>query len=143
MGAKQSVHATDEFLREGWKMTQRAQQQQTTTKQQQGQPRKRDLLFHSIKITKLVGAILKDRRVSIVRKGAYLGIVGLLLGALIFPEMFADVVTLISPLLPLEVLEIPADATVDWVAFVVATFSLLKLFPKEIVGEHYDRLFRR
>jgi hypothetical protein len=142
MGAGTGVHAIDELLREGWKMTQRAQQQ-TITRQPHGQPRKRDLIFHSIKIARLVSAILKDRRVSIVRKGAYLGVVGLLLGALIFPELFADLVTLITPLLPLEVLEIPADATIDWVAFVVATFSLLKLFPKEIVGEHYDRLFRR
>lgn len=116
--------------------------QQPATKQH-GQPRKRDLLFHSIKIVKLVGAVLKDRRVSILRKGAFLGIVGLLLGALLFPELFADALTLITPLLPLEILEIPADATIDWVAFVVAAFTLLKLFPTEIVGEHYDRLFRR
>jgi len=123
-------------------MTQPAQPQ-TSTKQEHGQPKKRDVFFHSIKLTKLVGAVLKDRRVSVLRKGAYLGIVGLLLGALLFPEVFADVVTLITPLLPLEALEIPTDAAVDWVAFAVASFSLLKLFPKEIVGEHYDRLFRR
>ena len=38
--------------------------------------------------------------------------------------------------------ELPADAALDWVLVVVAGFNLLRLFPKEIVGEHYDRLFR-
>jgi hypothetical protein len=57
--------------------------------------------------------------------------------------MAAQIVTVASLLLPVEILELPLDGAIDWVTFAVATFSLLKLFPKEIVGEHYDRLFRR
>jgi hypothetical protein len=120
-------------------MAQRAQQ--TSTKQQHGQPKRADLIFHLFKTGRLVAAVLGDRRVSILRKVAYLGSVGLLLAILLFPEALAEIATLISIVFP--ILEIPADATIDWVAFAVATFSLLKFFPKEIVGEHYDRLFRR
>ena len=41
-----------------------------------------------------------------------------------------------------DALGIPAEASLDWVAAAVAAFNLLKLFPAEIVGEHYDALFR-
>jgi hypothetical protein len=124
-------------------MAQRAQQQQqqTSTKQQHGQPKRTDLIFHLFKTGRLVAAVLGDRRVHILRKIAYLGSVGLLLAILLFPEALAEIATAITVVFP--ILEIPADASIDWVAFAVATFSLLKFFPKEIVGEHYDRLFRR
>ncbi len=123
-------------------MAQRAQQSSTRQQQaQHGQPKRTDLIFHLVKTARLVGAVLADRRVHIVRKIAYLGSVGLLLAILLFPEALAEVATLVTVVFPF--IEIPADATIDWVAFAVATFSLLKFFPKEIVGEHYDRLFRR
>ncbi len=122
-------------------MAQRAQQTSTKQQQQTSSKLKRtDLIFHLFKTTKLVGAVLNDQRVNVVRKAAYLGSVGLLLAILLFPEALAEVASLVSVVFPF--LEIPVDASVDWVSFAVATFSLLKLFPKEIVGEHYDRLFR-
>lgn len=126
-------------------MAQRAQQQtspkQNQQQQQHGQPKRTDLIFHLVKTGKLVAAVLGDRRVNILRKVVYLGAVGVLLALLLFPEALAEVATLVTVVFPF--LEIPADATIDWVAFAVATFTLLKVFPKEIVGEHYDRLFRR
>ncbi len=121
-------------------MAQRAQQQ-ASAKQRHGQPKRTDLIFHFIKTGRLVRAVLGDPRVSIIRKAAYLGSVGVLLAVLLFPEALAELLTLITVVFPL--LEIPADATLDWVVFAFATFSLLKLFPIEIVGEHYDRHFRR
>lgn len=117
--------------------------QQGTAQKTYRQPKRTDLLFHFFKTGRLVRALLADKRVSVVRKGAYISAVGLLLAALVFPEALADLVTLVTPLFPAIGIEVPADATIDWVAFAVATFSLLKLFPKEIIGEHYDRLFRR
>ena len=124
-------------------MAQRAQQQTSAkqNQQQHGQPKRTDLIFHLVKTGKLVAAVLGDRRVNILRKVVYLGAVGVLLALLLFPEALAEVATLVTVVFPF--LEIPADATIDWVAFAVATFTLLKVFPKEIVGEHYDRLFRR
>ncbi len=130
-------------------MAQQAQQQksqQKLTKLQppkHGQPKRTDLIFHLFKTGRLVIAILADRRVSWVRKTAYLGTLGLLLLIPLLPEAALQVATVVSLLLPIEIIEIPLDGAIDWVTFAVATFSLLKLFPKEIVGEHYDRLFRR
>lgn len=119
--------------------------QQASVKQQQPQannlPKRADLILHLFSTSKLVAAILTDRRVHVVRKAAYLGVIGLLGAILIFPEALAEVATLFTVVFPF--LEIPVDASIDWVTFAVATFSLLKLFPKEIVGEHYDRIFRR
>ncbi len=112
------------------------------TKQQHGQPKRTDLIFHLFKSSKLVGAVMKDRRVPVLRKVAYIGVVGLLLAALLFPELFGDVLVLFT-FFPADILGIPTEGVFDWAAFAVATFELLKLFPKEVVGEHYDRLFRR
>lgn len=121
--------------------SQKASQGQSTG-QKHGQPRRSDLVFHVVKTSKLVGAVMTDGRVPVIRKLAYLGVVGLMLAVLLFPEVFGDLVALIA-FLPADILGIPAEGAFDWVAFAVASFSLLKLFPAEIVGEHYDRLFRR
>ena len=113
-----------------------------STEQKHGQPKRSDLVFHVVKTSKLVGSVMTDGRVPVIRKLAYLGVVGLMLAVLLFPEVFGDLVALIA-FLPADILGIPAEGAFDWVAFAVASFSLLKLFPAEIVGEHYDRLFRR
>ncbi len=114
----------------------------TATKHQHRHPKRADLVLHFFKTSKLVLAILADRRVPIVRKAAYLGIVGFMLAVLLFPEALGDFVLLLS-FFPADILGIPLEGAFDWVTFAVASFSLLKLFPKEVVGEHYDRLFRR
>jgi hypothetical protein len=119
------------------------QTQQQTKAQAHKQPKKTDLVFHSFKTVKLVGAVLRDKRVALVRKIAYLGLIAGLLVLVLFPEALGDLVTAVTPFFPLIGIEIPAEGTIDWLVFALATFSLLKIFPKEIVGEHYDRLFRR
>jgi hypothetical protein len=35
----------------------------------------------------------------------------------------------------------PPEATVDWAEFTVAAHILLSLFPAEVIGERYNRLF--
>ena len=126
-------------------MAKQVQQVQQVTPQQLAQmrsgPKRAELILHLFSTTKLVSAILTDRRVHVVRKAAYLGTIGALLATLLFPEALIEVASLFTVVFPF--LEIPVDASVDWVTFAVATFSLLKVFPKEIVGEHYDRIFRR
>ncbi len=121
-------------------MAQQARQTSTQQQQKHGQPKRTDLIFHLFKTGKLVAALLDDKRVNIARKVAYLGVVGLLLAILLFPEALAEIASLVTVVFPF--LEIPVDASIDWASFAVATFSLLKLFPTDIVGEHYDRLFR-
>ncbi|HEX6797695.1 MAG TPA: hypothetical protein VF116_08280 [Ktedonobacterales bacterium] len=111
-----------------------------------GKPNPFALLFHIGKTSALVGSVLQDGRVSWLPKTVFLTCISALLAAIILPELGID--TGIFFALPgvgavLDALGLPVDATFDWVAFTVAAFNLLRLFPTEIVGEHYDRLFRR
>jgi hypothetical protein len=130
-------------LRKGGHMAQQIQQQPAAAKQTTSPLKKSDVLFHLWKTLKLIGSLLRDERVTVIRKVAYLGILGGLLVAVLFPELLGDVLTTVSPAFPLLGLEIPVEGTVDWLVFGLATFSLLRIFPNDIVGEHYDRLFRR
>jgi hypothetical protein len=87
--------------------------------------------------------MLREKRVSLVRKGTYLGGMALLLVLLLFPEQLADGATLLTPIFALLGVEVPPEGGVDWLALALASFSLLSLFPKEILGEHNERIFRR
>ena len=102
------------------------------------------LLLHARKTVGLAGAVLQDARIHWLPKALYLVSVITLLLAVLFPETLADVIALITG--PFGFLfdgvSLPVDFTLDWVAFAVATYNLLRIFPSEIVGEHYDRLFR-
>lgn len=119
------------------------QTQQKIPAQAHKQPKKTDMVFHSVKTVKLVGAVLSDKRVAVIRKVAYVGLLGGLLALVLFPEALGDLFTAVTPFLPLIGIEIPAEGTIDWLVFALGTFSLLKIFPREVVGEHYERLFRR
>ena len=107
------------------------------------QPRRRDLVFHLGKTLQLVKAVLWDNRISILRKGAFVGGLAILLVLLLFPELLADSATLLTPLFSLVGIEIPVEGSLDWMAFALGSFSLLSLFPKEVLGEHYERIFHR
>lgn len=103
------------------------------------------LLLHARKTVGLAAAVLRDVRIHWFHKALYLVAVCSLLLAVLFPEALGDLLTFIG--IPglggvLDLLGLPVDATIDWVAFAVATYNLLRIFPSEIVGEHYDRLFR-
>jgi len=97
------------------------------------------LLFHVGKTTRLAGALLADPRVTIYRKILFVGSLMILVLALLAPETIGELVSAILPLVPFA--EIPADAALDWVAVAVAAYNLLRVFPDEVVAEHYQRLF--
>jgi len=102
------------------------------------------LLFHIRKTFKLASAVLHDPRVPWAPKVAFLVSAGTLALVVLVPELGADGIMAAVPGLGWigDALGIPAEASLDWVAAAVAAFNLLKLFPAEIVGEHYDALFR-
>lgn len=104
-------------------------------------PKRRDIFFHVIKTGRLIGALSKDRRISIIRKILFFGIILALLAILLFPDFFDEV--FLSVVLPLvgTVLGIPLDVGFDWVAFAIVVVSLLHIFPAEIVSEHYQTIF--
>lgn len=99
------------------------------------------MLFHFRKTAALTGAVLRDKRVHWLPKTLFIGILSVLVIALVGGDAVAELVSGVLPLIG-PVVGIPADATFDWLALGVAAYNLLKLFPAEIVGEHYDRLFR-
>lgn len=88
-------------------------------------------------------SLLIDMRVSILRKVFFVvPIIGLVL-LLIFPDALNE--ALLSTILPIvgTLLGIPLDAGFDWIAFGLVALNLLRIFPDEIVAEHYQRIFRR
>lgn len=107
------------------------------------QLRRRDAFFHMIKTGKVIGALTRDRRVPLARKGLFFTAIGGLLVLLLFPDILGE--TVMSIVLPFvgTVLGIPLDAGFDWIALALATVGLLRIFPNEIVGEHYERIFHK
>lgn len=99
------------------------------------------LLLHVRKTALLINAVLHDARVHWLPKSLFLGTLSALVIALLGGDVVSEFVSNVFPVIG-PVLGLPADAGLDWVAFSVAAFNLLKLFPADIVGEHYDRLFR-
>jgi hypothetical protein len=115
----------------------------TTETMAQVKPKWGALLIHLRKTFALIGAVLGDPRVHWIRKTLFLGTIAALVAALIGGDAVNDFLDgLVFPIFG-NVLGIPIDGTFDWIALSVAAYNLLKLFPPEIVGEHYDRLFRK
>jgi hypothetical protein len=114
----------------------------TTGTTTQVKPKQLALLLHLRKTVSLIGAVLSDPRVHWIRKTLFLSTIGVLIVALIGGDTVNEILD--SFVLPFvgPVLGLPIDGTFDWIALSVAAYNLLKLFPAEIVGEHYDRLFR-
>ena len=107
--------------------------------------RQASLLFHLGKTAALITAIMKDVRVHWLPKLFFFAALGALLLALLFPESMVDISAVFAPVVgwAFDAVGIPAEATLDWAVLGVAAFNLLKLFPRDVVGEHYDRLFRK
>jgi hypothetical protein len=97
------------------------------------------MLFHVGRTVRLAGALMADPRITIYRKLLFLGSIVLLILALLAPETIGGAVSTFLP--PLLGVEVPADATLDWIAVGLAAFNLLRVFPQEVVTYHYNRLF--
>jgi hypothetical protein len=107
------------------------------------QPRRRDVFFHGVKTFRLLGALIREPRIPVMRKVLFLGSIAALLVVLIFPDILDT--TILGTLLPLVgvVLGVPIDAGMDWIAFSMVIVSLLRFFPAELVSEHYRNIFER
>lgn len=118
---------------------------QATAQAAHGSPNPIAMLFHMAKTFALTGSLLTDPRVHPARKAVFMTVMGVLLAAALGVDAAGELVTNLVPVVGqfFGIGEIPVDAAVDWVVLSVAAFNMLKVFPAEIVGEHYDRLFRR
>jgi hypothetical protein len=100
-----------------------------------------EMVQHPVKTVRFMDALRRDPRVSGVRKLLYIGPLLLLLIALLLPEgVVAAGVALLVPLVG-PLVNLPADAALDWVAFGLAAYALLGVLPSRIVAEHHARLF--
>jgi hypothetical protein len=102
-----------------------------------------ELAFHPMKTLHLVGALLRDPRVSIIRKLAFIVPVTLAVAALIAPETVLGVV--VAAVLPLvgPLVNLPVDLSFDWLAVGLLAYALLRVFPAPVVREHHLRIFHR
>jgi hypothetical protein len=122
-------------------MKQQIMKQATTRARQLTSPRMRDIFFHLIKSAKLMGRLFTDRRIGLGRKALFSGSVITLGLILLFPDT-EIVMGFIFPIIG-AVLGVPVDAGIDWLVFSMALLKLLRIFPNEIVSEHYVDLFRK
>lgn len=96
-------------------------------------------IVHLPRTLKIAGNVMKDARVNIVPKIMFVGGIVALLVALLTPEAFAELVAFVPGLGDLlAVIGIPIDGAIDWIALGLAAFNLMKLFPQDVVNEHYD-----
>jgi hypothetical protein len=103
------------------------------------------MVVHLFRTLRLAAALVADPRVHPLRKLFFVGILGTLVAAVLGVEGVTEFVTNLFPVVGqfFGLGEIGADIVIDWALVGVAAFNLLRLFPADIVGEHYDRLFRR
>jgi hypothetical protein len=99
------------------------------------------MVAHPVKTMRFINALRRDGRISWMRKLLYIGPVLILLIALLLPEgIVAAGVALLLPLAG-PLVNVPADAALDWFALGLAAYGLLGILPKRIVAEQHARLF--
>jgi hypothetical protein len=100
-------------------------------------------IVHLPRTLKIAGNVLKDARVSIMPKIMFVGGIIALLVALLTPETLAEFVNMFPVVGQLlGALEIPVDGAIDWLAIGFAALNLLRLFPQDVVNEHYDNAMK-
>jgi hypothetical protein len=106
-------------------------------------PRRFDVFLHAGKTLRLIGRLMLDRRVSIFRKISFIAIIAALLVVLFFPDLVSE--TILSTVLPVvgTVIGVPIDAGVDWMAFALLLVNMLRVFPEDLVAEHYRDIFSK
>lgn len=96
-------------------------------------------IAHLPRTLKVAGAVMKDARVSILPKVMFVGSIVFILAALLTPEALAEFVAVVPGIGDvLALLGLPVDATVDWLALGLTALNMMKLFPQDIVNEHFD-----
>jgi len=100
-----------------------------------------EMVRHPLKTMRFMNALRRDARISWLRKLLYLGPCLILLIALLLPEgiVAAGVALLVPVVGPL--VNVPADAVIDWFALGLVAYALLGILPHRIVAEQHLRLF--
>ncbi|HLJ81008.1 MAG TPA: hypothetical protein VKT52_05940 [Ktedonobacterales bacterium] len=100
-----------------------------------------EMVIHPVTTIRFMAALARDPRISRVRKLLYVGPMMVLLVALLLPESIVAVgVAVFLPLIG-PLVNVPADAALDWFVFGLAAYALLGILPQGIVREHHAWLF--
>jgi hypothetical protein len=119
----------------------RKNDENTTAQASESAPGAGELLLHPGSALKFVFSLLRDPRVSILRKLIFVVPIVFLFLALLAPETVLGVIA--GTVLPVagEALSLPVDVSLDWVTLVILGFALLRIFPRHVVSEYHQRLF--
>ncbi len=99
--------------------------------------KRRHVLLHPVRSINFVGGLMRDPRIELPRKVVFTLLVSTMLVLLLFPDILEEgILTSIFPVLG-TLLGIPLGAGLDWAAFAMLSVYLLRLFPADIVNEHY------
>jgi hypothetical protein len=98
------------------------------------------MLLHVRKTVSLVQAVLADRRVPVLRKALFLWALVMLAMALLVPDAGSALASMLVPVLG-PLVDLPADAAIDWSVAIALAPWLLRLLPEEIVAEHQAAIF--
>jgi hypothetical protein len=99
--------------------------------------KRRHVLLHPVRSVSFISALMRDPRVELPRKVIFSLLVSTMLVLLLFPDVLEEgILTSIFPVLG-TILGIPLGAGLDWAAFAMLSVYLLRLFPADIVNEHY------
>ncbi len=106
-------------------------------------PGRIESLFRAGRTVRLVNSLMRDSRISSIRKVGFGAALVSLLVAMIFPELIAD--SFLSTIMPFisSIIGIPLEAGVDWFTFVMLLPVLMRIFPAPIMQEHYQIIFRK
>lgn len=84
---------------------------------------------------------MRDSRVQILPKALFIGSVVFILAALFTPEALAELVAVVPGLGDILALGfLPVDGVIDWMALGLLALNLMKMFPQDIVNEHFDNI---
>ena len=104
-------------------------------------PKRLDIFLHFPKTLRLIGSLIADGRIPLMQKIVFFGSILLLLVILFFPDLLSE--GILSTVLPVvgTLLGVPIDASVDWMAFAMLLVNFMRVFPADIVSEHYQQIF--
>ena len=99
--------------------------------------KRRQVFLHPVRSVNFLRALMVDRRIPLPKKALFVAMSCTMLALLLFPDVISE--TILSMILPVlgSILGIPVDIGLDWAAFAILSVNLLRVFPADIVNEHY------
>lgn len=98
-------------------------------------------LAHLPRTLKVAGAVLTDSRVQFLPKALFIGSMAFVLAAVLTPEALAEFIAVVPGLGDLLALGfLPVDGAIDWMTLGLLALNLMKMFPQDIVNEHFDTI---